>query len=191
MSSETMTANGFAGGMSESNVRGWVTFAGISLMILGTAAVIYDVTATTVSVALIGWLLMTAGVMQVVNAFYVRSWSGFFLFLLDGIIRATVGALIVLYPDAGAQSITLLLSFYFFVAGLFKTIASISLLFPGWGWSVASGLIAVALGVMLAMQWPASATWFIGFAVGIDLILDGWALLRFAGALTDLSTSYA
>src|SRR5262249_12815761 len=179
------------GGMSDSNIRGWVIFAGITMMILGTAAVIYDVTATTVSVALIGWLLMIAGVVQVVDAFYVRNWSGFFLYLLDGIIRTTVGTLIVLYPDAGAESITLLLSFYFIVGGLFKTIASMALQFPSWGWSVASGLIAVALGVMLAVHYQTTSTWFIGFAVGIDLIVYGLTLLMFAGVLKDLSTSYA
>jgi uncharacterized membrane protein HdeD (DUF308 family) len=45
--------------------------------------------------------------------------------------------------------------------------------FPSWGWSVASGLISVALGVMLALQWPTSGLWFIGFAVGIDMIFSG------------------
>jgi len=45
-----MTANVFAGGDSEGNVRGWVMFAGIAMMVLGVAAVIYDVTATLVSV---------------------------------------------------------------------------------------------------------------------------------------------
>ena len=72
-----------------------------------------------------------------------------------------------------------------------KTIGSIVLQFPSWGWSVASGLVSVALGVMLAMQWPTSGTWFIGFAVGLDLILYGWALLMFAAAVKKLSTSFA
>jgi uncharacterized membrane protein HdeD (DUF308 family) len=50
MSSHTMTANAFAGGDSESNVRGWLTFAGIALLVLGTAAIIYNGTATIASV---------------------------------------------------------------------------------------------------------------------------------------------
>ena len=57
----------------------------------------------------------------------------FFLSLLDGIIRTIVGALIVFYPEAGEQSLTLLLSFYFMVAGLFKAIASTAMQFPSWG----------------------------------------------------------
>src|SRR5262249_55090853 len=117
----------------------------------------------------------------------VRAWSGFFLYLLDGILRATVGVLLMAYPGAGAQALTLVLSFYFIVGGIFKSFGSLALQFPGWGWSVASGIISVVLGVMLAMQWPASGQWFIGLAVGIDLILYGWALLMFAAAVKKLS----
>jgi uncharacterized membrane protein HdeD (DUF308 family) len=191
MSSETMAANTFADGGSFGTVRGWVIFVGIASLVVGTAAVIYTGTATIASVVFFGWLLMVAGVMQTVNAFQVRTWSGFFLYLLDGIIRTVVGALLVIYPDAGAQSITLLLSFYFVVAGLFKTFGSIALQFPSWGWSVASGVVSVALGVMLAMQWPTSATWFIGFAVGLDLIIYGWALLMFAAAVKKVQDVFA
>jgi uncharacterized membrane protein HdeD (DUF308 family) len=129
--------------------------------------------------------------MQIVHAFQVRTWSGFFLYLLDGIIRATVGTLLVAYPGSGALTLTLVLSFYFIVGGLFKAIGSMVLQFPSWGWTVASGLVSVALGVMLAMQWPVSGLWFIGFAVGLDLILYGWALLMFAAAVKKLSPSYA
>jgi uncharacterized membrane protein HdeD (DUF308 family) len=190
MHSDTMTATSFAGGDSKSHVRGWVIFAGITLLALGTLAVIYDVTATIASVVLFGWLLALAGVMQIVHAFQVRTWSGFFLYLLDGVLRATVGTLLVAYPGAGAQTLTLVLSFYFIAGGLFKTFGSMILRFPSWGWSVASGLVSVVLGVLLAMQWPTSGMWFIGFAVGIDLILYGWALLMFAAAIKDLSASF-
>jgi uncharacterized membrane protein HdeD (DUF308 family) len=179
-----MTADTFyGGGDAAKSVRGWVTFAGIVMLVVGVLAVVYDATATTASVIAFGWLLMAAGVIQTVHAFQVRAWSGFFLYLLDGIIRLVVGTMLVLYPTAGAEAITLLLSVYFIVAGSFRMFGSAMLMFPSWGWSVASGLISIALGIMLGMQWPSSSTWFIGFAVGIDLILYGWALLMFASAM--------
>jgi uncharacterized membrane protein HdeD (DUF308 family) len=189
MSSGTLTANEFSGGESTTNFRGWVIFAGVASLALGTAAVIYDTTATIVSVVLFGWLLIVAGFMLTIHAFQVRTRSGFFLYLLDGIIRVTVGTLLVLYPSAGAQSLTLVLSVYFIVSGLFRAIGSSVLRFPSWGWSVGAGVVSMALGVMLAVQWPASGTWFIGFAVGIDLILYGWALLMFAAAVKKLTTA--
>lgn len=191
MHSQTMTASAFASGESDGNVRGWVIFGGIAMLVLGTAAIIYDVTATLASMFLLGWLLLLAGAIQIVQAFQVRTWGGFFLYLLDGIIRATVGTLLVVYPGAGALTLTLVLSVYFVVGGLFKTIGSMMLQFPSWGWSAASGVVSVALGAMLAMQWPVSGLWFIGFAVGFDLILYGWALLMFAAAVENASPTYA
>ena len=190
MNSHTMSMDSFAASTEKAgNSRGWVLFAGITMLVLGTAAVIYDVTATVASVFLFGCLLLIAGAMQIVHAFQVRTWSGFFLYLLDGILRATVGALLVIYPGAGALTLTILLSGYFMVGGLFKAIGSMVLQFPSWGWSVASGVVSVVLGVLLAMQWPVSGLWFIGFAVGVDLILYGWALVMFAAALKNLSSS--
>ncbi len=192
MSSHAMAADIFGdGGDAVRSYRGWIIFAGIAMLLTGTTAVIYDVTATFASVVVFGWLLLLAGVTQIVHAFQVRTWSGFFLYLLDGIIRAAVGTMMVIYPGAGAEALTLLLSFYFVVGGTFKAIASGALRFPSWGWSVASGLVSIALGVMLAMQWPASSMWFIGFVVGLDLMLYGWALLMFAAAVNKLSPSYS
>jgi uncharacterized membrane protein HdeD (DUF308 family) len=186
MQSHTMTADAFAGEETLGHFRAWVTLAGILLMALGIAAVIYDQTATIASVLVFGWVLALAGIMQIIHAFQVRDWSGFFVHLLDGIFRGTVGTLLVVYPGSGALALTLVLSFYFIAGGLFRTFLAFSLRYPSWGWTVASGVVSVALGVMLAMHWPTSALWFIGFAVGIDLIFSGWALLMFAAVAKKL-----
>src|SRR5262245_16993093 len=71
MSSQTLSANAFSVGESETHFRGWVIFAGITSLVLGIAAVTYDVTATTASVVLFGSLLIFAGVMQSLHAFQV------------------------------------------------------------------------------------------------------------------------
>ena len=49
MSSETMSANTFADGDSFGSVRGWVIFAGITTLVVGTAAVIYRIASITPS----------------------------------------------------------------------------------------------------------------------------------------------
>jgi uncharacterized membrane protein HdeD (DUF308 family) len=48
---------------------------------------------------------------------------------------------------------------------------------------VFSGAVAVILGFTLLRNWPASSTFFVGLAIGIDLILDGSALVGFAEAI--------
>jgi len=58
--------------------------------------------------------------------------------------------------------------------------------FPRWGWSAFSGLISVALGVMLLVQWPLVSVWFLGFAIGVDLIFEGAGVTAFATAIHSL-----
>ena len=53
----------------------------------------------------------------------------------------------------------------------------------GWGWLLISGLIAIAVGVMIAAQLPSSADWAIGLLTGINLLSTGvsFVVLALAG----------
>jgi len=72
------------------------------------------------------------------------------------------------------------------VGGLFRAIGSGMLKLPRWGWSVFSGIVSLVLGIMLLAQMPVSSIWFIGFAIGVDLIVDGASLIGFATAVHSL-----
>jgi uncharacterized membrane protein HdeD (DUF308 family) len=52
-----------------------------------------------------------------------------------------------------------------------------------------SGLVSVALGVMLLMQLPTSSLWFIGLAIGIDFIFDGASFIALGAALRGVPSS--
>jgi uncharacterized membrane protein HdeD (DUF308 family) len=93
---------------------------------------------------------------------------------------------LVRHPDAGADGITILLACLFMVGGVFRTVVAGVVQFPRWGWTVFSGVVSVILGIILIGNWPAASTFFIGTAIGIDLILDGSALVGFAGAIHSL-----
>ena len=181
--SQTVSADVFRGDASSGwNYRGLVIVAGMALVLLGAAAVWHDMSATLVSVALLGGLLTIAGLLQIAHGLQVREPNGFVLYLVDGVIRTTVGGLMVLFPEGGALSLTLIVSTFLIVVGLFKVIGSRALRFPQWQWSAASGGLSMALGGLLAVQWPASGLWFVGLAIGLDLMWYGCALLMFAGS---------
>lgn len=156
---------------------------GILFVILGVACIAYDVTATFTTVLVFGWMLMISGVFALIQSFTTGTWSGFFLYLLSALFRGFTGYLLVRYPITGAASITLVLASFFIVGGMFRAIGSGMAKFPNWGWAVFSGVISVVLGVMLLGQWPVSSIWFIGFAIGVDLVFDGVALASFATAI--------
>lgn len=169
---------------------GWFLAAGILLILSGAICIVADITATYAMVIVFGWLMLLSGIVGLVQAFQVRNWSGFFLYLLGALARGFAGYMLVRYPLAGAASLTLILASFFIVAGLFRTISSAMLQLPNWGWSVFSGIVSVALGVMLLWQMPISSVWFIGFAVGVDMIVDGTSLVAVSSAIHQLPKLY-
>ncbi|MBV8137936.1 MAG: HdeD family acid-resistance protein [Deltaproteobacteria bacterium] len=155
---------------------GWFVALGIAFMVLGAVCIIGDVTATLVSVLAFGWLLVIGAVAALVQSFRTREWSGFFLYFLTALLRGFTGYLLIRYPFSGEVGLTLLLASLFMVGGIFRATGASTLRFPNWGWAVASGIVSVALGVMLLYQLPVISIWFIGFAIGVDFIFDGASL---------------
>jgi uncharacterized membrane protein HdeD (DUF308 family) len=165
---------------------GWFLAFGILLTVLGAVCVVKSQTATTFSILALGWVLAISGVLWLVNSVWAFSWHGFFLYLLNAIIRGVTGYLLIRHPDAGAAGVTMLLASLFIVGGLFRGVGAGVIQFPRWGWTVFAGLVSVVLGVYLLATWPTASTYFIGLAIGIDLIFDGAALAGFAGAIQGL-----
>jgi len=165
---------------------GWFLALGILFVLLGAVCVIGNVAATFTTVLLVGWMLLFSGIFALVHAFRTHTWQGFLLSLLSALLRGFTGYLLIRYPLAGAASLTLILASFFIVGGLFRSIGAGMLKFPRWGWSAVSGIVSLVLGIMLLAQMPVSSVWFIGFALGVDLIFDGTSLICLATALRSL-----
>jgi len=177
----------FAAGLNQVRKSwGWFFVFGILLMILGMVCVGKAQTTTMFSILVLGWVLAISGVFWLVNAFRAFNWHGFFMFLLNGIIRGITGYLLLRHPDAGAAGVTMVLASLFIVAGLFRAVGASLIHFPRWGWTVVSGIVSLGLGVLLLASWPVASTYFIGMVIGIDLIFDGAALIGFAVAIRSL-----
>ena len=177
----------FEAGMEEVR-KSWMWFlvGGIVLVVLGAACIVKSQTATTFSILALGWVLAISGVVWLVGALQTWTWGGFFVYLLNAIIRGVTGYLLIRHPDAGAAGITMVLAALFIVGGLFRAIVAGKIQFPRWGWTVFAGLVSVALGVYLLATWKATSTFFIGLVIGIDLVFDGASLAGFAGAIHSL-----
>ena len=163
----------------------WFVVLGCVLVALGIIALGSVVIASLAAAVAIGILLLLAGVGEVIGAFWCRGWSGFFLELLSGVLSIVVGLLFLRAPLNALAALTLLIACFLMVGGIFKIVAALSYRFAAWGWSLASGIIDVILGVMIWQEWPASALWVIGLFVGINLLFRGinWIALGLAQSL--------
>jgi len=162
---------------------GWFMSFGVLLVLLGVVCIVGNVAATFATVVTLGWFLLFSGAVGLAHAFRIHAWEGFFMHLLGALLRGFTGYLLIRYPASGAVTLTLLLASFFVIGGLFRTIGAQALRFPNWGWAVFSGVVSVALGLILLTQLPISSFWFIGFAIGLDMILEGASLVGFASAL--------
>lgn len=162
---------------------GWFLVLGILLTVFGVIALMYTPAATLASVLILGWLMFFSGIVEAVHAFQARGWGGVLLHVAGGALGILIGLLVVTHPVAGALAWTLLFATFFTVIGLFRLIAAVWLRYRSWGWAVFDGIVTLALGLLLWAGMPWSGLWFLGFALGIALILRGWSTVMFAFAV--------
>lgn len=152
---------------------GWYLALGIAMIALGVYALIYGTAATLASIVVLGAVCLTAGIVKLLTAFQARGAGHVFLVLLFGALDIIVGWMLMQHAVAGALVVTLLLATLFIFEGIYGFIAALWLQFPQYGWVAFSGVVSVVLGILLWAAWPISAAWFIGFAVGVNLIFAG------------------
>ncbi len=156
---------------------GWFLTIGVLLLVLGALALGSTFSTTVVSIVSLGTLLIIGGLAQVIQAFRVKRWRGFFLLLSMGILSTAAGSLMVASPLESALSLTLLLAIFFIVAGLIRISIALSIDIDNWYWVLISGIIGVVLGGLVWAQWPTSSLWVIGAFIGLDLIFSGVSLI--------------
>jgi uncharacterized membrane protein HdeD (DUF308 family) len=154
---------------------GWFLFLGILLILAGFAAIAVAGWTTLFSVVFLGFLLSVAGVLQIINGFRARKWTGGSASLLIGILYLAIAALCLIKPPAAAEALTLLIAAFFWVGGVFRMFYSLSHRYEHWGWIFFNGLVSLLLGTFIFAEWPYSGLWVIGLFVGIDMLLLGWS----------------
>lgn len=161
----------------------WILAFGCITILLGMFAIAYSVVFTIVSVFYLAAILIVAGVVEAVHAIRHRERGHLIWYLLEGLLAVVIGLLMLQSPIRGALVLTLLLATYFIIAGIFRIVAALSLRLPNWGWTVANGVVTLALGVLVWSGWPMSGLWVLGLFIGISLIFTGWARVMLALAL--------
>lgn len=161
--------------------RNWFLGLGVLLVALGIAAIIFPVAATLAIEVVIGWILVISGLAGIVQAYRAARWKGFLFTLLGALLSLAIGTLLLLYPLTGAISLTLVIAAFFFAGGVFRVLLALQVRpLDHWGWTLASGILALAIAVLILVQWPEAAAWVIGLLVGVDLLFGGWTSILLA-----------
>ena len=165
--------------------RHWVLFLieGIVLLVLGAFAVLVPPVATLAITILFGWLFLISGIVGLITTFWMRSAPGFWWSLISAALGIVVGLLLLARPLGGALSLTLLLIAFFIVEGAVSIMFALDHkreLSGQWGWMLVSGIIDLALAMMIFAGLPSTAAWALGLLVGINMIFGGAAMIAMA-----------
>jgi uncharacterized membrane protein HdeD (DUF308 family) len=153
---------------------GWIVALGVIYVVAGLIALGSVVLATVVTVFVVGIMMLIAGVAEVINAFQIKSWGKFLLWLLLGVLYIVAGLVTFENPLLAAALLTLLLGFSLVASGIMRVILAFSMKEgTPWLWVVLSGIITLLLGLIILAHWPVSGLYILGLFLGIDLIVAG------------------
>jgi uncharacterized membrane protein HdeD (DUF308 family) len=167
---------------------GWFLVLGIFMIVIGALAVGSSLMVTLFSMLFLGWLMIFAGVGEVVHAFWKKKWGGVFMHLLVGVLYLVVGFMVLTNPKASAVTLALIMAIFFILTGIFRIILSVAAHYPNWGWELFNGIVTLILGIMIYEQ-PLLALWLIGVFIGVDLIFSGWAWVMLSLAARRLAAA--
>jgi uncharacterized membrane protein HdeD (DUF308 family) len=130
--------------------------------------------ATVATVFVVGIMMVIAGVAEVINAFQLKTWGKFVLWILLGLLYIVAGILTFENPLLAAAILTLMLGAALVVSGIMRVVLAFYMKegMP-WMWVVLSGVITLLLGVIILGRWPVSSVYILGIFLGIDLLFAG------------------
>ena len=157
----------------------WVIVWGVLLIVTGLVAIMQPAVAALAFELLLGWLLIFAGIVELVYAIQERGKDGFTLKILSAILTLLLGIFLLLRPGLGIASIALLIGAFLLAHG----VASVMLAFKlkprqGWGWVLFDGALSIVIAILIASGWPDSSVGFVGTLIGILLMYGGvWRIV--------------
>jgi uncharacterized membrane protein HdeD (DUF308 family) len=160
---------------------GWFLALGIVLIVVGLAAIAFPFVSTVAAKIMLGWLFLIGGIVMVLHAFSAPAWQGFLWSLLIGILYVVAGGYLAFFPLTGLITLAILLAILFLAEGIFEIIMALRVRpHEGWGFLLLSGVAALVVGFLIAIDLPGSATWALGLLVGINLLFTGWSYIFLA-----------
>jgi len=159
---------------------GLFMFQGVVMVVLGILAIAWPAMASVAVDIYIGWLFLISGLIGLIAMFAAPNVPAFLWTLLTAALSTAVGVMLLWKPEQGAVSLTIVLTAFFVVEGIFQIVASFTYrdVVPGsWGWMLMSGICDLILAAIIVFAWPTSAVWTLGLLAGISLLTSGIAIV--------------
>jgi uncharacterized membrane protein HdeD (DUF308 family) len=171
---------------------GWLVVFGIVEVVAGFLSIGSPFVAGLTVAVMVGVALLLSGGARLAAAFAADSFGAGAVTFLWGLVAAATGFYVVIRPDIGLASLTLVVAVALFIDGLLRTVIAFKLKpVKGWGWMLAGGIVSIVFAMMIGWEFPASSLWVVGTLVGVSLLFAGFTTITLAGAARKVAGTVA
>jgi uncharacterized membrane protein HdeD (DUF308 family) len=158
---------------------------GVSLIILGVLSGALVLAGVAVNLA-IAWLIVLAGLAQLVVAHHTRRVYSSNWRIIVGFGYVVFGVYLIAYPVRGLVSLTMVLTPLLLFEGIFEILVFLQLrTIEGSRWVLLKGIVTLIVGLMFCLQWNSIAKWVVGVLLGMSLVTSGVTLVMLSLAGRD------
>ena len=158
------------------NESGWITAAGVALVILGVLGLLALESTATAFFTIFGIVLSASGISLIIAGILMKGKNTEIPALGIGILYLVVGLIIAIFPSSVVSFLALILGVYFVISGIAKM--------AGWykdedsrAIMVLSGILDFLFGTLILIGWPASSEVLMGILISLELIFMGFGLM--------------
>lgn len=169
----------------------WYTIRGFAMIFVGGGIAVLCIVAPDVYmlgerfswVPVAGVVVLLLGIFRCIDAFTTETAQGFLVNMQGGVLDIVVGFLVLFSISGQPDDLHLLIVGYLIAQGIYRNILLSVAHVPNPTSNRITGLISIFLGILIWIDWPTSATWFLALSLSVDVSFRGWALIALASAL--------
>ncbi len=158
----------------------WLVIGVISIL-GGIFALFNPLSASFAAEQLAGFIFLFVGILQFIALFRAPSTSGKVLAALGGVLGVFIGIELLQNPMQGILTLTMAIAILFMATGLVRVVVAFGLKGSAAFVPVLlSGLISIALAILIFSGYPQSSIYTLGVLLAIELISNGVSLIMYS-----------
>lgn len=160
---------------------GWIALRGLVAVLFGILTLFMPLASLAALVLLFGAFALVDGVSNIIAVLRKRSGRPWWALLLQGLASIGAGLITLFVPGLTAIALLYVIAAWACVSGIFSIVAAIRLRkeIKGEGWLIASGILSVALGILLGL-FPGAGALALVMWIGAYSVIFGVLLFALA-----------
>jgi uncharacterized membrane protein HdeD (DUF308 family) len=127
-----------------------------------------------------GFIVLIVGFLECFDALIAKESKDFFINLQNGLLDVVVAGLLVFSSGDDPARVSLLISAFLIIKGAYRIVLSYAITHTNVTFARVGAGVSIVLGLLIWMQWPTSAAWFLAFCLSTEITLRGLGIITFA-----------